>query len=228
MDANLRPRPPHSGNTAFVAAAAATIALAGCSLAVMTGKAIFGNPVVDCSFKQVTKIDLVESKKSVLVLCTVPESVNSRYPAINQRILEGVTRNLKREGIKVVNANRVLTWLDDRNGVWGSPDELAADFDAGYIIHIELTDFTHRAENSPGMYQGKSMGEVHAYQVVKDGASKRAESIFVNEYRSDYPPNNPISANQASSKIFLEKYISRISRELAQMFYDHTPGDGMF
>jgi len=228
MDASRKPRQPHRRNSVIVLAAIGVAGLAGCSLVTMAGKAIFGDPVLTCSFKQVTKVDLVDSKKSVLVLCTVPESVSSQYPAINQRILEGVTRNLKREGVRVVNANKVLTWLDDRNGVWGSADELAADFDADYVIHIELTDFTHRAENSPGLYQGKTLGEVHAYRVVKRGGTKRAESVFVNEYRSDYPPNNPISANQASAKIFLEKYIARISTELAQMFYDHHAGDGIF
>lgn len=214
--------------TAIVVAALSTSALAGCSLFTMAGKMFFGDPVLTCSFKQVTRIDLVDSKKPVLVLCTVPESVNSRYPAINQRILEAVTRKLKREGIAVVNANHVLTWLDDRNGVWGSPDELAEGFDASYIIHIDLTEFTHRAENSPGMYQGKTMGEVHAYKVVKQGDVKHARPIFSDAYRSDYPPNNPISRSQASGKIFLENYIARISTELAWTFYDHPAGDGVF
>jgi hypothetical protein len=228
MDAPFRQPRPQRLVCAAIAAAIGAAALGGCSLGVMFNKMILGNPTLECSFKQVTHVDLVESKDSVIVLCTVPESVNSRYPAINQRILEAVTRRLKREGVRVVDANRVLTWLDDRNGVWGSADDLAADFDAAYIIHIDLTDFTHKAENSPGMYQGKTMGEIHAYKVVKRGGTKHAESVFSNAYRSDYPPNNPIMRNEASAAIFLEKYITRISTELAEMFYDHPPGDGMF
>jgi len=231
MEATSKRKLPHrrssasAARAAIAAAAVITAALSGCSLFTIAGKVFFGDPTMECAFKKVTSVDLKESKEPVLVLCTVPESVSSQYPAINQRILEAVTRELKREDIRVVNSNEVLTWLDDRNGVWDSPDELAAGFDAKYIIHIELTDFTHRAENSPGMYQGRTMGEIHAYKVVKVGKKKHARPIFSDSYRSDYPPQNPISANQASGKIFLEKYVKRISSELAQMFYDHRLGD---
>ena len=105
------------------------------------------------------------------------------------------------------------------------PNEIAKDFDADYIIHIDLTEFSHKAENSPGLYQGRTQGQVNAYKVSKDGKTKRADSVFTTEYSSEFPPNAPMSANQASGEIFLHKYEKRISDELARMFYDHPAGD---
>ena len=204
------------------------VSLTGCSLFVMAGKAFFGDPVVDSAFKRATRVNLVASKKKVIVLCTVPESVNNRYPAINQQILEAITRRLKREGIQVINANKVLTWLDDRNGVWDNASEIAQDFDADFIIHIDLSEFTHKAENSPDMYQGKTLGRVEAYRVTKDGDVKRADTVFSTEFSSQYPRNAPMSVNRASGELFLHKYVTRISTELAQMFYDHPASETVY
>jgi len=194
----------------------------------MAGKALFGDPKVAALFRTRTRVDLAGQNKTVVVFCSVPYAVSDRYSSVQSDILEAVTRRLKREGIQVVDSNKVLNWLDDHNGVWNDPDEVAQAFEADYIIHIDLDEFTHRAENSPNMYQGRANGTVHAYEIQEVRDVKIATSVFSEPYRSVYPPHHPKPRSQASGKMFLRQYVAQISEELAQMFYDHRPGANIF
>ena len=203
--------------------------LAGCSLFVMAGKMFFGNPTISCAFTQQTHISLAGDNKKVVVLCTFPESTRGDYSSIGSDIVEKVTLRLKREGIIVIKAKKVYDWLDDRNGVWDDPDELADAFDADYIIHIDLDEFSHRADHSPGMYQGRTLGNVYAYQITEDeDGDKRADMKFSSEFKSVFPPNNPVSINKKSENTFLREYVDRISTQISQMFYDYTMSSTIF
>ena len=197
------------------------LGIAGCSLFVMTGKAIFGDPKVTSLFRKQTRVDLTKAKKKVVVICSFPEAARAEYSGVAADIVLGVTLRLKREGIPVVRSSKVADFLDENNGVFDDMDELAEAFDADYIIHIDLTEFTHRADNSPGMYQGRTIGNVSAYRIVKQNGVKEARDIFSQEFKSVYPPHNPISVSRKSERTFLSDYIRRISTELAQLFYDH-------
>ncbi|GAB4142977.1 MAG: hypothetical protein Tsb009_13750 [Planctomycetaceae bacterium] len=205
------------------------IFLTGCSLFVMAGKMIYGDPKVTCAFTKQTGVNLAEERKKVVVLCTFPELSRGEYSSVGADIVENVTLRLKREGIVVVKSKKVYDWLDDRNGIWSDPDELAEAFDADYIVHIDLEEFTHRADNSPGMYQGRTVGNVYAYKIVEnEDGEKRADSVLASEFKSVYPPNNPVSVSKKSENTFLREYVDRISEQLAQYFYNHTVSSTIF
>jgi len=202
---------------------------AGCSLFLMAGKMLYGDPVQVCAFTSVTGVNLVAEKKSVAVLCTVPAAVESQYPSVGRDILEKVTQRLKREEVKVISVDTVLDWLDDNAGMWSDPDELAEAFDADYIIEIELVAFTHKAENSPQLYQGKTNGYVRAYQVANRDGRRTAEEVFADEdFRSTYPEHHPQPASKTSGEHFLRQYVQRISTQLAQMFYNHHASEVVY
>lgn len=204
--------------------------LTGCSLVVMANK-MFGDPMVDCAFKLQTRVNLVSDKKKVVVLCTVPAAVegHEEYSGVGREILENVTLRLKTEGVRVVSADKVLDWLDDINGVWNDPDEVAEQFDVDYIIHIDIREFTHKVENSPQLFQGVTRAQVHAYRVTKEGGSRRALPAYSNEdFQSKYPPHGPQSVTRESGEQFLRKYTRRISAQLSQLFYDHPAADSVF
>ena len=56
------------------------LSVGGCSLLVMGGKMLFGNPKVDASFKTQTGVDLTEGEKSLLVVCRSPHLILNEAP----------------------------------------------------------------------------------------------------------------------------------------------------
>lgn len=202
------------------------LSLAGCSLVVMTGRMFFGNPKITSQFRQRTHVDLRKSKKEVLIVCTTPNMVKSEYSAIDFKIVETVSRKLKREGIRVVDANKVLSWIDDNGGRWDHADEIAKKFDTDYIVHIDLKEFRFRDRNSPNLFQGRAMGLIHVYEVVGHGSGKRAQNVFESHFESEYP-RQPVTRDSMSQSIFLHRYIDRVSDRIAKLFYDYRMLDTM-
>lgn len=204
-----------------VLAAAALCSLTGCSMFVMTGKMLFGNPRLPCAFRSATGINVADGEKKVVVVCSTPEAVKAEYPAAGFDLLEGVTQRLKREGVEVVSPDDVLTWIDNNGGDWGSPSELAERFQPDVIVHIKLERFTCREDNSPDMYRGRVNGVVVAYRVRTDDDGTHAERIFENDFLSVYPEHNPVAAGKKSARVFQQEYVGRVSAELARFFYDY-------
>lgn len=201
----------------------------GCSLFVMAGKTLFGDPKVKSLFSQRTKINLSKDEKTVVVLCTIPEHLRATYSAVDRDIVDHIRRRFKIHDVLMVSANDVDEWLSRNGGYWDSPSDIARDFKtADYIIHIDLESLSYKEENSPNMYRGRSLGNVYVYEAREVDNVRSAFLIFQHEHNSTYPRNYPISADNTSERTFQERYITRIADELARMFYDHHAGDDVY
>lgn len=196
----------------------------GCSLYVMAGKMFFGDPLQTCEFSRTTKVDLSEEDKKVLVICSTPESIRSDYPSLNYDLLEQITYRLRRNDVDVMDTGKVATWLDDNGGVWNNIDELAENFDADYIIHVDIDEFDYREPNSPNLLRGKAFGNVSAYEVMEVDGLKRALEVFASEYTSEYPSHMPVSIESESPKVFRKKYLDRIADQIGRFFYNYRTG----
>jgi hypothetical protein len=212
----------------FPLAVALLIFVPGCSLAVMAGKMFLGDVKVQSQFRQATKTDLAKLNRKVLVLCSTTDTVRSAYASVDYDILEGVIHRLKVHGIrKIVSPDAVSGWLDDHGGRCDDPKELADHFHAEYLIHIEVSRFTCQEENSPNLLRGQSEGHVRAFHLEERDSGKRLVEVMNSDFVSTYPSGNPISADKKSATNFQREYIERISLQLAQIFYDHTPSEEM-
>ena len=195
--------------------------LTGCSLFVMAGKMLFGDPVRQCSFKQATRVDLAKGDKKVLVYCTAPHSIQAEFESVDYVLVDKITRHLKNQGVAVINPNQVKTWMDE-HGPARHPSELVADFDADYIVHIELQSFSQHEDNSPTLYRGTLSGSASAWEVVEENGRKRAWQVFFTDFTSVYPQFSPLSQHQISSQdVFVRQCMEEASGSLARMFYDH-------
>ena len=199
-------------------------ALAGCSLFVIAGKVLFGDPTVTSAFHEGTGVDLAEGETKVVVLCSAPSMIeDSGELSVNYEIVESVSRRLKRRGVHLIDSNEVRTWMDDNGGRLDDPRDLADDFDVDYILYISLAQVNFREPNSPSLYRGAANGEVFVYQVKKkDSGHADVHEVFSKGFSSTYPEFHPISAQQIDSlRIFQKKFLDRVSGELSQLFYDH-------
>lgn len=230
MDRNSyrRGRTPHAGPAgtralSLLGLALLAVSVSGCSLFVMAGKMIFGDPTVTASFKQMTGVNLVKDQKKVVVVCSTPAHVDAKLSSLKIDLLDGVARRLKRNGIQIVNPEEVAAWMDDTGGQWDDFGELIERFEPEIIIHIDLKGFSYQEENSPTLLRGRSTGHVHAYRVQKVGGESMPMQIFESEFNSEYPPLHPVSVQQITEKTFRKQYIDRITDQLAHIFYDHRP-----
>lgn len=212
----------------ILALVTALIGLPGCSLITMAGKMIMGDPVVSCAFTQQTHVDLVKDEKTVLVVCKVPESVKKDFPSLGFDILDGVTRRLKRQGVAIISPNEVASWMDDNGGRWDDVSELADEFDADFIIDIDVQKFTYNEENSPDLFRGRAAGMVVAYEVKAVNGLKSTHHAFEREFNSEYPSHHPISVTTISSKTFRKQYVDRVCSELSHLFYNHRMSEEVY
>ena len=207
--------------------AAIACSQSGCSLFVMAGKMFFGDPKIACAFRQRTGVDLTKGREKVLVVCSTPEAIRGDYSSLDFDLADGVIRRLKRRGIEVVDPDELATWMDDNGGEWSNPSELARQFDADYIVHVDLNRFEYREENSPTLFRGRASGSVFAYEVRRTEGQKEAVEVFVSEFNSEHPKGYPISTDRMSAKSFRKQYLDRISGQLAQLFCDHRASEGI-
>jgi len=201
--------------------------LPGCSLGVMFGKMVMGEPLSPAEFRKMTREDLTKGKDTVLVVCTAPDSVDEDNSTLSYDLIDGVTRRMKLNGIKVVNPDLVASWIDEHGGIGSDPSELADEFDADYIVFIEVQSFSFREPNSPKLLRGQATGFVRAFEVTEVGGRRRVNNVFGTEFTSTYPKHTPVSEQGRSSLIFQKEYMDRFCTEIAEKFYDHRPGSDM-
>ena len=207
---------------------ASIFGLAGCSLFVLAGKMIFGDPELTAAFQLATGVDLTEGDKKVVVLCSAPALMEGGELSAHYEIVEEVSRRLKRQKIKLISSNDVRTWMDDNGGRLDDPSDLVEDFDVDYIIYIKLARVTFREENSPSLYRGVANGEVFAYEVLKEkGGEPIVNEVFSRGFGTIYPEGHP--KDQIDSlRIFQKQTLDRASAEVAHLFYSHKASEEIF
>lgn len=199
--------------------------LPGCSLGVMFGKMLNGEPKVPASFRTKVREDLTKGKHTVLVVCSAPDSVDSENSTLAVDLIEGITRRMRLHGIKVIDPDLVARWIDENGGVGKDMSALAEDFDTDYIVSIDIQSFSYREPNSPRMLRGQATGFARAYDVVEVGGRRQTQMVFSEEFASIYPKLQPIAEQARSSQTFQKEYVSRVCDEMAEKFYDHRPGN---
>ena len=204
------------------------LTLPGCSLFVMAGKMLTGDPTVTAQFQVMTGTDLTKGKHRVVVVCTVPAAVTEELSSLNVDLIDGVTRRMKLEGIDVVKADQVARWIDDNGGVVSDPNAMARAFDVDYVVWIDLQMFSlredvSREQDQSHLLRGRVQGFIRAYKVEEVGDDRLALTAFNREFTTTYPPHQPVSEVGRSALLFQKEFIDRVCDQLAETFYDHRP-----
>lgn len=211
-----------------LAAAAALVAVnGGCSLFVMAGKMMKGDPAIPSDFEQYTHKSLTEEGQTVAVLCSTPEGIKKDFPSLSIDLLSEVSHRLRAEKIEVVPPHEVARWIDDNGGQVGELGELARAVKADYVIHIHLDQFSYKEDNSPNLFRGRCSGVVNVWEVPDDEDKKpagAARQVYSKSFNSTYPTHQPVPVDQTPATVFRHKYLTRVADELARLFYPTRPG----
>lgn len=224
----------------FVTRAVLALALlagsSGCSMFVMAGKAIFGDPKVASPFTAATGEKLTDSKEAIVIICDAPHRVQSKFPAVQIDILDRVARDLETQGINVVPSGDVARWFDD-HGEWGDYSELASQFKAGYVLHINLRKFDHQVPESANLMQGKAEGHLSVYR-VRDGKAKDispglskydspVSMVFDRDFKLEFPTTYPVARESRSEDQFVQEFMDRTALHLSQHLYDYRMSESI-
>ena len=143
------------------------VELSGCSLFVMAGKMLTGDPVIESEFNRWYGKSMEKSKKKVAVVCSTPESVKSEFSSLDLDLASEVSRKLGTQKINMVKSHKVAYWMDDHGGNDFDMKELGNDLGAELVIVIKLDHFDYREENSPDLFRGKARGSVVVYELLR-------------------------------------------------------------
>jgi len=203
----------------------------GCSLFVMAGKMVFGDPLTASAFTQATGVNLVKDDKRVVVLCSVPEFANSGSPALDLDLVDAISVQLRRNGVNMVSQNEVANWIENQGGLPGDAADIASqaagELKTDYILHVNVENFSIREENSSDLFRGRTVASVTGFAVTEVDGLKQALQIFTRDFKSVYPAHHPVSAVSISERAFRKRYFDRIGVQLSHMFYDHRIADEM-
>jgi hypothetical protein len=215
------------GHAMLALVLASLFPVVGCSLGVMAGKAIFGDPKLPSEFRTRTGVDLTKSEKKLLVVVRTPQSVEGDMPSLSLDLIDSIARRLKLHGVNIVNPDDVAKWIDQNGGRFDHPSELAQHFDTDYIAVIDVEQFRLHDPNSPNLYHGTASGQMQVFEVQKIAGSKDALQVFAGNFRNQYPPHGPVPGESLSSSMFMRRFVDHLSDRLGSRFYDYRLGDEM-
>jgi hypothetical protein len=193
--------------------------IGGCSLGVMAGKLLLGDPKKTAAFKQATGTDLTKGEHTLLIVCTAPHGIQTEFPSVQIDIVDRMSRKLDTQGVKVVSSDDVATWYDD-HGEWGDFNELAKAFDADFLMHIELSKFTCRVPDAENLLQGSTEGRIRIRRVAKAGPGQVSD-VFDKGFQLEFPTTYPVPKENRSEEQFRQMFLDRLSLHLSQYLYDH-------
>lgn len=194
------------------------VSSAGCSLGIMAGKLLFGDPKQTAAFKKATGTDLTKGEDTLLIICTAPHGIQSEFPSVQIDVVDRMSRKLQTKGVKVVSPDDVATWYDD-HGEWGDFGELAKSFDADYVMHVELSRFTCRVPDAENLIQGSAEGRIRIRRT--SNASGTPQEVFDKGFQMQFPETYPVPRENRSDEQFHQMFVDRLSLHLSQYLYDH-------
>lgn len=248
----MRPTVHHSRNPVWMVGLVCCLLLelSGCSLFVMAGKMIQGDPVIGDEFKAWYGQSMAKSGKKVAVLCSTPEAIKSEFSSLDLDLATEINRKLSLHDVDVIKSHKIASWIDDHGGGNLDLKELGSEIDADLVVAVKLEHFDFREENSPDLFRGRARGSIVVYELLrndekagpmfeakpgsksdkskKDGKSARevrsVREVFAKTFDSTYPPHQPIPLGQMQPETFRKKFLDRVGDELSRLFYKHKAG----
>jgi len=213
-------------SVALFSLAVLALTTTGCSLGVMAGKMLFGNPKLSSAFSMATGVDLADSELTVVVIARVPSYLSGDLATLEPDLINGVTDQLIRESIDATASEEVIDWIDER----GSSDDVQAaaeKFGTDYVIRIDLASFENLEQKSAWLHRGRSAGSIAAYKIETINGKKVPRMVFERGFDEQHPRRQPVPVGEVSRTVFVRRHLDQLASDIARNFHAHLPGAGM-
>ena len=171
------------------------------------------NPEVDAKFEE-----LAESR--VMVLTYAKLSALLKNPSLQMEVMQGVTKNLRKQlgkKTEVVEPTEVAAWLDENPDWQGIPlDQIGQQFDANFLVYVELEQFSIREPGSTILYRGRARSNVMVVETARG-----AKPVFRSQVDMVYPRDKVVSATEISHDRFKQQILAVYNDRVARLFHSY-------
>lgn len=191
-------------------------AVATIAPAVMSGNFVGGGRSIRPDFDKKTSHSLTEKGRKAIVLCYAPKEVKWDFDLLDRELGVHVMHRLNEHQIKVMDPDAVNAWLD-HHADWDKPEEIGRDFEADFVVYIEIRKFGLYEQGSNSEFRGNAKLDLRVFEMKKSGDGNE---IYSEEIVSQYPIQLPVQTAETSYDDFKRLYLSRLSDEIGRHFYD--------
>jgi hypothetical protein len=195
---------------------AALAALAGCNLlGAMSGGSIKPDLNVKARYRDL-------DGKRVAVLVAPSRSIATMNPDAASKLARAVSTRIAADmpGTKVIDPRHVVTF-QDRNPEWVASDyrSLAKHLDADRIVVIDLSTYSFRDRQNPGLWKGTVMGNVG---VVEADGPRPYETSFQTVVDANFPEGKPVGKVESDQQTLELGMTKAFAVAVSRLFHDHT------
>ena len=192
---------------------AAALSLGGCEALGLSG---FGTAdPYESDFHKKTDTDLSDGGLPVVVMCTASPDLPAGTDNVDYDLAKHVGYRLVQNRVNVVDPDRVRDWLEAH--VEGrTPIAAGHEFQAVYVVHLDLQQFTLVDEQDPEKYRGRAELVVRVIDRRKDERS----AIYEQRIKLRLPnlakrlPNLAKSKREYTLDSFTKIYLSALSLKI--------------
>lgn len=161
--------------------------------------------------------------KKVVIACRTVTTADVTNEGVPRELAHKVNYDFKKNirKIEMVDQNEVDKSLKKKMYRIKDFRDIGTEFDADYVLGIELEHFQTTASHSQGNYQGRARFIVKVFD-MNDGG----QVVF--DRTSDdivYPPNSVIDSGNRSHEQFRREFVNRVSLHVGKYFYSYNPHD---
>ncbi len=161
----------------------------------------------------------------VVVLVWAPPETRFDYPHVRLELATHVADKLaaemktKQQKVDLVDPVRVEDFLQRNYDAQVSPNIVGVEFEADYVIYLELLEFQFRDPDRPQFLQGQIESSVVVHEVGKTAAA--GKSLELMPVRAIYP-ETPILLGPTNAPAVRWNTYLKFAEEVARKFYDYT------
>jgi hypothetical protein len=169
------------------------------------------------------------SKKKVALVTIAHDRISKQIPVNLSKSVQKSLIKVKDEipGITLLSQGKVEQFKK-KNPHWQTPAVTPEDWLKGLgvqrLVMIDLTEFRTHDEGNINVLRGRAAGTVAVYQV--EDADPNQPIYFNNEIQIRFPEKAKVGGvpgpNPKAEKKIREGLYSKLSEEVAGLFYDHT------
>lgn len=211
---------------AWACAILAAVLGAGCNLLTLPFFLFGPEPKIEAQLKKLAAEDKNKEVK-VLILAYAPLEVRPEFLRVDRELSLLLARELKegfeynKEKVKVIPPQKVDEYkLQNPDWHTRDLDGIGADFEADYVIYLELDSISlYKKGSNNTLYQGKAQITVNLIDVHKHDDLGVKRKVFTCEFPSE--ARGEVPTDDVSVQDFRARFYQHIAQRLSWYFTSH-------
>lgn len=171
------------------------------------------------------EFDRLANSRVVILAWTDPATLFD-YPHARFELASYVGEKLSAEmaqrslATEVVDARDVEDYLQRTLDAQIDPQAVGREFDADYVVYIEVYEFQIRDPDIPQFLQGRIDASVSVHDIHADPGTPRRYELT--EVKCLHPEGGPVTFSPTNAPVIRRSTYRKFAEQVARKFYEHT------